>query len=146
MTSNEYQHSKEQITTENIPPMDSMEIPMDISKELTELLQKKNTNMQNQNSTLPKPKWPLTSSRAAHQDSDVFIARANNPFGHSTKWKWSNATTNLIGESNNRSKRGALLLYSMVKCSTGCDPLVYKGYGCYCGFLGSGRTLDGIDR
>lgn len=49
-------------------------------------------------------------------------------------------------ESDGRSKRGALILYSMVKCSTGCDPLVYKGYGCYCGFLGAGRTLDGIDR
>lgn len=34
----------------------------------------------------------------------------------------------------------------MVKCATGCDPLIFKGYGCYCGFLGSGRTLDGIDR
>lgn len=34
----------------------------------------------------------------------------------------------------------------MVKCATGCDPLIYKGYGCYCGFLGSGKTLDGIDR
>lgn len=33
----------------------------------------------------------------------------------------------------------------MVKCATGCDPLIYKGYGCYCGFLGDGRTLDGID-
>lgn len=33
-----------------------------------------------------------------------------------------------------------------IKCSTGCDPLVFKGYGCYCGFLGSGYALDGIDR
>lgn len=33
----------------------------------------------------------------------------------------------------------------MVKCATGCDPLIYKGYGCYCGFLGSGKYLDGID-
>lgn len=49
-------------------------------------------------------------------------------------------------DPDHRTKRGALILYSMVKCSTGCDPLVYKGYGCYCGFLGSGRTLDGIDR
>lgn len=32
--------------------------------------------------------WPLTSSRAAHRDNDVFIGRANNPFGHSTRWKW----------------------------------------------------------
>ena len=34
----------------------------------------------------------------------------------------------------------------MIKCGTGCNPLVYKGYGCYCGFLGSGDTVDGIDR
>lgn len=32
------------------------------------------------------PRWPVTSSRAAHTDEDVFIGRANNPFGHSTKW------------------------------------------------------------
>lgn len=45
-----------------------------------------------------------------------------------------------------RSKRGVYNLYSMIKCATGCDPLIYKGYGCYCGFLGSGHALDGIDR
>lgn len=45
-----------------------------------------------------------------------------------------------------RSKRGVFHLYSMIKCATGCDPLIFKGYGCYCGFLGSGRALDGIDR
>lgn len=73
-----------------------------------------------------------------------------------------------------RSKRGVVNLYSMIKCATGCDPLIYKGrnvkhyirssifdffldklktytisskgYGCYCGFLGNGRALDGIDR
>lgn len=33
-------------------------------------------------------KWPLTSSRSAHRDGDVFIGRANDPFGHSTRWKW----------------------------------------------------------
>lgn len=32
-------------------------------------------------------KWPVTSSRSAHRDNDIFIGRANNPFGHSTKWK-----------------------------------------------------------
>jgi len=50
-----------------------------------------------------------------------------------------------VGKRNN-SKRGALDLYKMVKCGTGCNPLVYKGYGCYCGFLGSGGVVDGIDR
>ncbi|RZC33425.1 phospholipase A2 [Asbolus verrucosus] len=34
----------------------------------------------------------------------------------------------------------------MVSCATGCNPLIYKGYGCYCGFLGSGYAVDGIDR
>ncbi|EEZ98801.1 Phospholipase A2-like Protein [Tribolium castaneum] len=33
----------------------------------------------------------------------------------------------------------------MVSCATGCNPLIYKGYGCYCGFLGSGYAVDGID-
>jgi len=48
--------------------------------------------------------------------------------------------------SKNTSKRGAVELYKMIKCGTGCNPLIYKGYGCYCGFLGSGKTVDGIDR
>lgn len=54
--------------------------------------------------------------------------------------------SNAIDNEENRYKRGVVELYSMVKCSTGCDPLIYKGYGCYCGFLGRGRALDGIDR
>lgn len=58
----------------------------------------------------------------------------------------SSSTNQSTTDNESRSKRGALELYSMVKCATGCDPLIFKGYGCYCGFLGSGRTLDGIDR
>lgn len=49
-------------------------------------------------------------------------------------------------DDDGRQKRDVIDLYSMVKCSTGCDPLIFKGYGCYCGFLGSGKALDGIDR
>lgn len=49
------------------------------------------------------------------------------------------------GKRNN-SKRAAWDFYKMIKCGTGCNPLVYKGYGCYCGFLGSGGVVDGIDR
>ncbi|XP_058788900.1 group 10 secretory phospholipase A2 isoform X2 [Phymastichus coffea] len=45
-----------------------------------------------------------------------------------------------------RSKRGVTHLYNMIVCTTGCNPLAYKGYGCYCGFLGSGYPMDGIDR
>lgn len=43
-----------------------------------------------------------------------------------------------------RTKRGVAQLYSMVKCATGCDPIVYKGYGCYCGFLGQGEPLVSV--
>lgn len=34
----------------------------------------------------------------------------------------------------------------MVVCATGCNPLSYLGYGCYCGFLGSGSPVDPIDK
>lgn len=46
----------------------------------------------------------------------------------------------------NRSKRGVIHLYNMISCATGCNPIIYKGYGCFCGFLGSGYPVDGIDR
>lgn len=51
-----------------------------------------------------------------------------------------------MSKNENRGKRGVLHLYNMMYCATGCDPLAYKGYGCYCGFLGAGRPTDGIDR
>ena len=49
-------------------------------------------------------------------------------------------------EDFQRDKRGAIQLGRMMKCATGCNPLSYKGYGCYCGFLGSGVPVDGIDK
>ena len=45
-----------------------------------------------------------------------------------------------------RVKRGVLDLASMIKCVTGCNPFMYKDYGCYCGFKGDGYPVDGIDR
>ncbi|XP_043269002.1 uncharacterized protein [Venturia canescens] len=48
--------------------------------------------------------------------------------------------------SHNRSRRSVVHLYNMVVCATGCNPISYKGYGCYCGFLGSGSAVDGIDQ
>ncbi|KAL1491803.1 hypothetical protein ABEB36_012346 [Hypothenemus hampei] len=46
----------------------------------------------------------------------------------------------------NRTKRGVIHLYNIITCATGCDPVKYKGYGCFCGFLGAGTPIDGIDR
>lgn len=61
----------------------------------------------------------------------------------------SNASASYVIPKKNkkrlsRSKRGVPQLYSMVKCATGCDPIVYKGYGCYCGFLGQGEPLVSV--
>lgn len=70
--------------------VNSWEIDMQIPSVLTDLLKKENPRLAEIAETLSviKPKWPITSSRAEHKDDDVFIARANNPFGHSTKWLW----------------------------------------------------------
>ncbi|EDV90752.1 GH14304 [Drosophila grimshawi] len=75
-------------------------------------------------------------------EQNVYLARANDPFGYSMKWAFSNDTDQL----KDRGKRDVAKLYSMIKCSTNCDPLIYKGYGCYCGFGGHGVPNDGIDR
>lgn len=53
-------------------------------------------------------------------------------------------TTSLA--NHKRRKRGVFNLGSMVDCATSCHPLRYAGYGCFCGYLGSGRAVDGIDR
>lgn len=70
-----------------------------------------------------------------------------------SKYKYKNATkavlkfplTPLDYDDFLRGKRGALNLAGIIKCATNCNPLVFKGYGCYCGFLGSGDPVDGID-
>jgi secretory phospholipase A2 len=81
--------------------------------------------------------------------STFFLGYSNDPWGTSSMLL--EAETQFLQESDasqtvKRSKRGVLHLYNMVLCATGCDPLAFKGYGCYCGFLGSGYTVDGIDR
>ncbi|XP_014088184.1 uncharacterized protein [Bactrocera oleae] len=69
-------------------------------------------------------------------DENLYIARVNDPFGTSVKWNF---------RIYDRAKRDVLTLYSIIQCSTGCQPLIYKGYGCYCGFSGAGVPVDGID-
>jgi secretory phospholipase A2 len=52
---------------------------------------------------------------------------------------------NITWTSYPRRKRSVMGLYHMLQCTSKCNPLGYKGYGCYCGFLGSGTAVDGID-
>ncbi|XP_046630342.1 uncharacterized protein LOC124310436 [Neodiprion virginianus] len=118
--------------------------------------------------------WPPGFGPAGSSES-VYLGYGGDPWGTSSatthaakerhaRFSWqtqsapasrnvSNKTeTELNSEAENnssrlrRSKRGVVHLYNMVFCATGCNPLAYKGYGCYCGFLGSGFSIDGIDR
>lgn len=61
-----------------------------ISMELAELLQDDHgpLNLTRHLHYSSKQKLSIARSRKQHQDTDVFVARANNPFGYSTKWKW----------------------------------------------------------
>lgn len=69
-------------------PEGSWDVRFNISKELLDLLVFEKIKIGNFSNTLgSKSKWVVTSSRLKHRDEDIFVARANNPFGHSTKWK-----------------------------------------------------------
>lgn len=61
-----------------------------ISDQLSSIVMEQEQILLNKTGRMPnlKPRWPITSLRDEHQDNDVFLARANNPFGHSTKWKY----------------------------------------------------------
>ncbi|BES97832.1 Phospholipase A2 [Nesidiocoris tenuis] len=71
---------------------------------------------------------------------EVYLGHSNNPWGGSSSLKVVNRK-----ERQSRGRRSVVHLYNMVLCATGCNPLAYKGYGCYCGFLGSGNPTDPID-
>lgn len=64
------------------------DVKFNVSDELRELLRLEKIKLENISQAIgTNSKWIVTSSRAKHRDADVFVARANNPFGHSTKWK-----------------------------------------------------------
>lgn len=62
----------------------------EFSNQLSSILLSDEQILLNKTGRLPnsRPRWPITTTRDQHGDNDVFIARANNPFGHSTKWKF----------------------------------------------------------
>ncbi|KAK9891699.1 hypothetical protein WA026_015666 [Henosepilachna vigintioctopunctata] len=103
--------------------------------------------------TLFPPRVP--SRHKLHEERNeqqIYVGFANNPFGASKMQNnvemsaSRNYSVNETISEENRNKRGLINLYNMVSCATGCNPLIYNGYGCYCGFLGSGYVMDGIDR
>ncbi|XP_023720021.1 phospholipase A2 A2-actitoxin-Ucs2a [Cryptotermes secundus] len=101
------------------------------------------------NDTGPSSNLVVTAGGSLDDPSTFFLGYSNDPWGTSSMLL--EAETQFLQELDashtaKRSKRGVLHLYNMVLCATGCDPLAFKGYGCYCGFLGSGYTVDGIDR
>ncbi|RWS26048.1 basic phospholipase A2 Ts-G6D49-like protein [Leptotrombidium deliense] len=53
--------------------------------------------------------------------------------------------SSVANTTHRRAKRSILQLASMIKCVTGCDAMLYKGYGCYCGYSGRGVPVDLID-
>lgn len=71
---------------------ETWDVKFEVPNEIRNVLKQERDKLENITHTLSfgskQSKWPVTKSRAAHKDSDVFIARVNNPFGHSTKWKW----------------------------------------------------------
>jgi hypothetical protein len=84
----------------------------------------------------------LTCNTMASTSFDVFRSGySSNLVSPSPDLFW------MLADYDNRGKRGALELALMMKCaSPRCDPIDYKGYGCYCGFMGAGVATDGIDK
>ncbi|VVC37099.1 Phospholipase A2 domain,Phospholipase A2, aspartic acid active site,Phospholipase A2, histidine [Cinara cedri] len=72
---------------------------------------------------------------------EIYVSYTNNPWGPSAVLEAEQSG----GKNQYRPKRSVYQLYNMVVCATGCNPLAYLGYGCYCGFLGSGSPVDPID-
>ncbi|KZC07754.1 Phospholipase A2 [Dufourea novaeangliae] len=89
----------------------------------------------------------LESVSIQNQKANVYIqGRPFVNFTHNVTEDYQLVIHNEETVSHKRFKRGVIHLYNMLVCATGCNPLAYKGYGCYCGFLGSGYVIDGIDR
>ncbi|KAG6441699.1 hypothetical protein O3G_MSEX001970 [Manduca sexta] len=79
--------------------------------------------------------------------SKLLVGFARDPFRYSVPEEdYARGVRYVQPPKGDRGKRGVFHLYNMIYCATGCEPLSYKGYGCYCGFLGNGRPTDGIDR
>lgn len=78
-------------TPSKSPPNEDSEISSENnSDQLSSILLEDEQILLNKTGQKPnmRPRFPITTTREKHGDNDIFIARANNPFGHSTKWKF----------------------------------------------------------
>lgn len=67
---------------------DAWDIRFNISKEILDLLALEKINLENISQALDSnSNLIVTNSRFNHKDDDVYVGRANNPFGYSTRWK-----------------------------------------------------------
>ncbi|CAH0723951.1 unnamed protein product, partial [Brenthis ino] len=103
----------------------------------------------NSHRTDPKENDEFNRNKYENKKDGLLVGFAHDPFRYSIPAADYMRGVRAINQSQysnkERGKRGVLHLYNMLTCATGCDPISYKGYGCYCGFLGSGRPTDGID-
>lgn len=82
-----HHHNRPSHWNHHKPLADTWDIySLNITDELRQLIEAERFHLKNVSINL-KPKFPVTKSRWKHQDDDIFVARSNNPFGHSTKWK-----------------------------------------------------------
>lgn len=92
-----------------------------------------------------------TNSTSSNTISSVIINLNNlnsssSSSSNSDASKTSSSSSGKSGQVHSRKKRGIMELAGMISCVTGCDPIKYKGYGCYCGYSGVGMPVDAIDR
>ncbi|KAK6643814.1 hypothetical protein RUM43_000077 [Polyplax serrata] len=91
---------------------------------------------------IKKFSYPFGNETVIHQNG-YFLGFGGHPFSDIRFKKINYFRKSRSGKcSDPRQKRSVFHLYNMVLCATGCNPLSYKGYGCYCGFLGSGYPVD----
>ncbi|RZF46780.1 hypothetical protein LSTR_LSTR002643 [Laodelphax striatellus] len=93
---------------------------------------------------------PIVFSEGNHNWTHLqtYIGYTNDPWGESAPELSQHSSALSESTRHNvsyRGKRSVVHLYNIIVCATDCNPLAYKGYGCYCGFLGSGYSMDPID-
>jgi hypothetical protein len=55
-------------------------------------------------------------------------------------------STSLKYNTKTVTKRSLKNFGSMIECETNSEKWRYNGYGCWCGWGGAGKPLDGTDR